>query len=118
MRTPHEAAALGARSQQPPYAKNWHRSINPQYAALIGVCTYCKCVVQFPGDDPTPPIPNAYGGYICPCCASHHDSTGRAYRGITQHNLAVSPYDIDDTKLVIGKNPVGVTFAIESIERI
>jgi ubiquinol-cytochrome c reductase iron-sulfur subunit len=27
--------------QQPAYAKNWHRSINPEYAVLVGVCTYC-----------------------------------------------------------------------------
>jgi ubiquinol-cytochrome c reductase iron-sulfur subunit len=33
--------------QQPAYAANWHRSIDPAVSVLVGVCTYCACVPQF-----------------------------------------------------------------------
>jgi ubiquinol-cytochrome c reductase iron-sulfur subunit len=56
--------------QQPAYAKNWHRSINPEYAVLVGVCTYCRCIPHHVADDALPP--DVTGGYICPCCASRY----------------------------------------------
>src|SRR5581483_278490 len=27
-------------AQQPPYAKNWHRSVQPEFAVLVGICTH------------------------------------------------------------------------------
>src|SRR5512146_3181502 len=38
--------------QQPDYARNWHRSIDPAYAVLVGVCTYCRCVPTYFADSP------------------------------------------------------------------
>src|SRR5690349_18198 len=33
--------------QQPPYAANWHRSIDPAISVLVGMCKSCACVPQF-----------------------------------------------------------------------
>ncbi len=39
--------------QQPPYADNWHRSIKPDYAVLVGICTHLGCIPMFyPNADP------------------------------------------------------------------
>jgi ubiquinol-cytochrome c reductase iron-sulfur subunit len=102
--------------QQPPYARNWHRSIDPHYAVLVGVCTACGCVPHFVADA----MPDAMiGGYICPCCGSHYDPAGRAYAGIARYNLPVPPYRIDAAaRLTLGKNPPDELFTLDSIERI
>ena len=34
-------------NQQPPYARNWHRSIKPEYAVLVGICTHLGCIPFF-----------------------------------------------------------------------
>src|ERR1700733_12588231 len=30
--------------QQPSYAENWHRSIEPEFAVLVGICTHLGCL--------------------------------------------------------------------------
>jgi ubiquinol-cytochrome c reductase iron-sulfur subunit len=30
--------------QQPPYAKNWHRSMQPGYLVVVGICTHLGCI--------------------------------------------------------------------------
>ena len=103
------------RRQQPDYARNWHRSIDPAYAVLVGVCTRCRCALRFIADDA--PEPDQPGRYVCPCCASRYDAAGRAYYGPAPYNLAVPPHDIvDRTRIVIGKNPPGMLFTFESLE--
>ena len=103
--------------QQPDYARNWHRSIDPAYAVLAGVCTYCACVPVYRADAAADAEPA--GGYVCPCCASHFDPAGRAYRGIAQFNLPVPPHVIiDRDRLVVGRNPPGEIFSFQSIERV
>jgi ubiquinol-cytochrome c reductase iron-sulfur subunit len=83
--------ADSANSLQPHYAKNWHRSIDPTYSVLVGVCTGCACVPQYFAEASALVVA---GGYICPCCASHYDSAGRAYSGIARVNLPVPPHEI------------------------
>src|ERR1700685_3887662 len=56
--------------QQPAYARNWHRSIDPAYAVLVGVCTACACVPEYFAEATALVVA---GGYIFPCCGSHHD---------------------------------------------
>jgi ubiquinol-cytochrome c reductase iron-sulfur subunit len=105
------------KQQQPVYAKNWHRSIDPTYAVLVGVCTYCGCVPRYLVDDFSPT--DRAGGYICECCASHYDPAGRACLGPAQYNLPVPPHDVVAPATVrIGKNPPGEIFPFEAIERI
>jgi ubiquinol-cytochrome c reductase iron-sulfur subunit len=99
--------------QQPDYARNWYRSLLPQYAVLVGICTYCRCVPHYSEDPIAPEEP----GYICPCCASHYDPGGRVHRGIARYNLPVPPYDVVDGRTIrIGKNHAGSIFFFASIE--
>ncbi len=103
--------------QQPTYATNWHRSIDPALSVLIGVCTYCGCVPQFAAD--AFPPDEVTGGYFCPCCAAHYDPAGRPYTAPAQYNLPVPPYEIvKQSRLVIGRNAADVAFTLESIERL
>jgi ubiquinol-cytochrome c reductase iron-sulfur subunit len=107
--------------QQPPYARNWHRSINPQYAVLVGVCTHLGCIpLFFPKPDPANPAPNWLGGYFCPCHGSKYDLSGRVYSGVpAPYNLPVPPYHFPDKKTVrIGEDPPGQTWDFSSIVQI
>jgi ubiquinol-cytochrome c reductase iron-sulfur subunit len=102
--------------QQPAYATNWHRSIDPAVSVLIGVCTNCGCVPQFFAE----PLfsDDAPGAYVCACCASHFDPAGRPYMGPAQYNLPVPPYEmVEPSRLVIGRNRTDATFTLDSIER-
>jgi ubiquinol-cytochrome c reductase iron-sulfur subunit len=102
--------------QQPAYARNWHRSIDPAFAVLVAVCTECRCVPTYFAEASAL---NAAGGYVCPCCASHYDPAGRAYSGITPYNLPVLPYTIDrQLRISIGRNPPDDFYSLDSIERI
>ena len=102
------------RRQQPAYATNWHRSLDPAYAVLVGVCTRCACVPTFVADAPAPDVP---GGYICPCCAARYDPAGRTYTGITRYNLPVPPHDIvARSRLRIGRNAGGEPFTLDMVE--
>src|SRR5262249_9536282 len=104
------------RRQQPAYAQNWHRSIDPAYAVLVSVCTHCACIPHYQ-PDALPPDPA--GGYICPCCASHYDPAGRASAGVAQYNLPVPPCAlVGRSTIVIGRNMAGEIFSLESVERI
>jgi ubiquinol-cytochrome c reductase iron-sulfur subunit len=104
------------RRQQPFYAQNWHRSVDPAHAVLAMVCTHCGCIPHYRADA-FPPAPA--GSYICPCCASRYDPAGRALGGVAQYNLPVPPHTIAwPWRIVIGRNPAGEIFSLESVERI
>jgi ubiquinol-cytochrome c reductase iron-sulfur subunit len=105
--------------RQPTYAKNWHRSLHPEYSVLVGVCTYCGCATKYMPDDEMGVFEGA-GGHFCLCCASKYDLAGRAYYGaIARHNLPVPPHSfLDEKTLRIGKNPPGEIFFFESIRQI
>jgi ubiquinol-cytochrome c reductase iron-sulfur subunit len=102
--------------QQPSYAQNWHRSIDPALAVLVGVCTKCAVVPAYCSD--TSSLCMA-GDYICPFCASRYDPAGRAYSGITSYNLPVPPYSfVTKSKIALGKNAAHELFSLESIVQI
>lgn len=102
--------------QQPSYARNWHRSIDPAFAVLVGICTACRCVPRYFADAS---VLNVAGGYVCPCCNSRYDPAGRAYSGITEYNLPVPPYGtVRHSSILIGRNPSDELFSLESVERI
>ena len=108
-------------NQQPPYAKNWHRSIDPQYAVLVGVCTHLGCIPLFyPKPDPSNPAPDWLGGYFCPCHGSKYDLAGRVFAGVpAPYNLPVPPYHLPDKKILrIGEDPAGQTWDFGSIVQI
>jgi ubiquinol-cytochrome c reductase iron-sulfur subunit len=106
--------------QQPPYAKNWHRSIKPEYLVLVGVCTHLGCIPRLeasPGGELGPSWP---GGYFCPCHGSKYDLSGRVFDGVPAPlNLPVPPYNfVKDNLIRIGENPAGTEFTLRSVEQI
>ena len=94
-------------SEQPDYAKNWHRSIKPEYLVLVGICTHLGCspVDRF-ADQPEPFESNWNGGFYCPCHGSLFDLAGRVYKNKpAPTNLTVPPYRFTtDTSLVLGED--------------
>jgi len=95
--------------QQPAYAKNEHRSINPEIAVIIGICTHLGCsptyrpevgAVDLGGD--------AWkGGFYCPCHGSKFDLSGRVYKGVpAPTNLVIPPYHfVTDSLIRLGIDP-------------
>jgi ubiquinol-cytochrome c reductase iron-sulfur subunit len=96
--------------QQPAYAANATRSIRPELAVLIGICTHLGCVPLFrPELVPQPFDPEWKGGFYCPCHNSRFDLAGRVFEGVpAPTNLRVPPYHFTgDAELVIGVDPQG-----------
>jgi ubiquinol-cytochrome c reductase iron-sulfur subunit len=92
--------------QQPPYATNFHRSSNPEYGVLVGVCTHLGCIPNYePGKGQV--TADWEGGYFCPCHGSKYDLAGRVFRGVpAPYNLPVPPYRFTDpATLRVGENP-------------
>lgn len=92
-------------SQQPSNSKNFHRSVNPEYAVLFGVCTHLGCTPAYK--------PNINelgagwpGGFFCPCHGSRFDLAGRVYKGVPAPiNLEVPPHHfISEKKIIIGQD--------------
>jgi ubiquinol-cytochrome c reductase iron-sulfur subunit len=103
--------------QQPAYAKNWCRSIRPEFLVLVGVCTHLGCTPSY-----EPALgslgPRWPGGWLCPCHGSRYDLAGRVFKSVPAPlNLPVPPYRFaSDTSVVIGANPPGSTFQMSEIE--
>jgi ubiquinol-cytochrome c reductase iron-sulfur subunit len=96
--------------QQPEYAQNEYRSIKPEYAVLIGICTHLGCSPTYrPDVAPVDLGPDWLGGFFCPCHGSRFDLAGRVYKGVPAPlNLVVPPYRyLSETEIVIGED-VGV----------
>jgi ubiquinol-cytochrome c reductase iron-sulfur subunit len=104
--------------QQPPYAQNWHRSIETEFAVLVGICTHLGCLPSYtPEPSATDPVANWPGGYFCHCHGSKYDLAGRVFKGVpAPYNLPVPPYHFVNPKtLRIGENPPGQTFELSSV---
>jgi ubiquinol-cytochrome c reductase iron-sulfur subunit len=103
--------------QQPSYARNWSRSIKPEYLVLVGVCTHLGCI---PGFEPAPGAvgPAWPGGWLCPCHGSRYDLAGRVFDGSPAPlNLPVPPHSFaSDTSIEIGNNPPGQSFSMSQIQ--
>ncbi len=96
--------------QQPGYAKNQYRSINPDYLVLNINCTHLGCVPQvLPQPGSFNWEPDWPGGFFCPCHKSKFDLAGRVFKGVpAPTNLIVPPYSIIDNRtLIIGVDPQG-----------
>jgi len=104
--------------QQPAYAQNWHRSVQPGLAVLVGICTHLGCLPTYtPKPNPTDPVVNWPGGYFCPCHGSKYDLAGRVYKDVpAPYNLPVPAYDSINPKTIrIGQNPAGVSYSLSDI---
>jgi ubiquinol-cytochrome c reductase iron-sulfur subunit len=92
-------------TQQPAYAKNATRSIKPEFAVLIGICTHLGCSPTFrPEVAPADLGPDWKGGFFCPCHGSTFDLAGRVYKGVpAPTNLVVPPHQyLSDDVILIG----------------
>ncbi|MCG4255805.1 ubiquinol-cytochrome c reductase iron-sulfur subunit [Acetobacter senegalensis] len=109
--------------QQPAYAKNWHRSLTPEYGVYVGICTHLGCVPSYapaPGGAPAEAKAAPAGGYACPCHGSKFDLAGRVFKGApAPYNLPVPPYFMPNpTTIRLGENPKGQDFDFSTIVQI
>ncbi|BAW81115.1 ubiquinol-cytochrome C reductase iron-sulfur subunit [Candidatus Nitrosoglobus terrae] len=94
--------------QQPSYNKNSYRSLKPEIAVLIGICTHLGCSPTFrPELAPTDLGKDWKGGFFCPCHGSRFDLAGRVFKEVpAPTNLVVPPYRfLSENRLLIGENP-------------
>ncbi len=92
-------------AQQPGYAQNAHRSIQPEILVLVGICTHLGCSPQYvKSSDPHALGDDWPGGFFCPCHGSTFDLAGRVYKSVpAPTNLVVPPHSfLSDTRIVIG----------------
>ncbi|MCH8866771.1 MAG: ubiquinol-cytochrome c reductase iron-sulfur subunit [Proteobacteria bacterium] len=88
--------------QQPDYAANATRSVNPEFLVVIGSCTHLGCAPL--EDFEVRPSDNWNGGFFCPCHGSKFDLAGRVYKGVpAPSNLRIPPHRfVRDDLLLIG----------------
>jgi ubiquinol-cytochrome c reductase iron-sulfur subunit len=91
-------------SKQPDYAKNPHRSRDPKYLVVKGVCTHLGCSPTLRKEIGAADLGADWpGGYFCPCHQSKFDLSARVFKGMpAPKNLEVPTYSIAGTMLVIG----------------
>ncbi len=106
--------------QQPPYAKNDHRSVKPELLVLVGICTHLGCIPEFVPEPGGTLGPAWQGGYFCPCHGSRYDLAGRVFQNVpAPYNLPVPPHRfVSNTVIRIGENPPESTFDFNTIEQI
>ncbi|WP_111497292.1 MULTISPECIES: ubiquinol-cytochrome c reductase iron-sulfur subunit [Marinobacter] len=95
-------------SQQPSYIESVYRSLKPDIAVLVGICTHLGCVPSYrPEVAPADLGDDWLGGFFCPCHGSHYDLAGRVYSSQPAPlNLEVPPYRYDsDNTLTVGLDP-------------
>lgn len=95
--------------QQPVYAQNIHRSIKPEVAVLVGVCTHLGCSPTYRPELGAADLGgDAWkGGFYCPCHGSKFDLAGRVYAGDpAPTNLIVPKYHfVSDSLIRVGVSP-------------
>jgi ubiquinol-cytochrome c reductase iron-sulfur subunit len=96
------------RSEQPDYTVNVDRSVKPEFAVMVGICTHLGCIPTF---RPTPGAPELGaswpGGFYCPCHGSKFDLAGRVFKNVpAPTNLVIPPYHyVSEGRLLIGVDP-------------
>lgn len=92
-------------SEQPPYARNAHRSRMPEIFVVVGTCTHLGCAPLERFDvAPADLGPEWPGGFFCPCHGSKFDLAGRVFAGVpAPTNLPIPPYRfVGDNLVLIG----------------
>lgn len=71
-----------------------------EWLVMVGVCTHLGCVPKGQRDgDPL----GDFGGWFCPCHASHYDTSGRIRKGPAPANLPIPDYAfVGDSAIKIG----------------
>ena len=92
-------------SEQPPYAKNETRAVNPEFLVAVGVCTHLGCAPMNRFQPKDPELGADWpGGFYCPCHGSKFDLAGRVFKDVPAPlNLRIPPYRfINDGRVLIG----------------
>jgi len=93
-------------SQQPAYAQNPHRSIKPEIAVIVGICTHLGCSPTYRPEVGAADLggDSWKGGFYCPCHGSKFDLAGRVFAGApAPTNLQVPPYYfVNDSTIRVG----------------
>jgi len=98
--------------QQPEYAQNEHRSIDPEILVVIGICTHLGCSPSYRPEIGDPGMGADWqGGWLCGCHGSRFDMAGRVYRNMPAAlNLEIPPHHyITDDLLLVGEHEDGGT---------
>jgi len=93
--------------QQPAYAQNASRSIKPEIAVLVGICTHLGCSPTFRPDIAAADLGADWlGGFFCPCHSSKFDLAGRVFQGVpAPTNLVVPPHKyLSDNVILVGED--------------
>jgi len=94
--------------QQPEYAKNKTRSINPEIAVLLGLCTHLGCAPSYRPEVGAQDLggDSWFGGFFCACHGSKFDLAGRVHQGVPAPiNLLVPPHKyLSDDIILIGED--------------
>ncbi len=89
-------------TKQPANLDKATRSIRPDIAVIVGICTHLGCVPQHKKETEV-----AWGGgFFCPCHGSRFDLAGRVFNGSpASTNLEVPDYKyLTDNKILIGES--------------
>jgi ubiquinol-cytochrome c reductase iron-sulfur subunit len=94
-------------AQQPEYAQNIHRSINPEFMVVLGVCTHLGCAPTHRKGDFEEIVTGVKDGFFCPCHGSKFDMAGRVFQGVPAPlNLMVPEHSFPSADtLLIGVSP-------------
>ncbi len=85
-------------NQQPDYAKNDFRSMQPEIFIAVGVCTHLGCIPLYKSEG-IPEFNDAL--YFCPCHGSKYDLAGRVFKNVpAPSNLIIPPYQYLSESLV------------------
>jgi ubiquinol-cytochrome c reductase iron-sulfur subunit len=81
-------------SDQPRYAQNDTRSIEPEILVIVGVCTHLGCAPIERFDVGPADLGSDWpGGFYCPCHGSKFDLAGRVYAAVpAPTNMPVPPH--------------------------
>ncbi len=90
--------------QQPEYAQNPTRAINPEYFIAVGLCTHLGCSPTYLPDSFGEQVEGVASGFFCPCHGSKFDMAGRVFSGVPAPlNLVIPPHQyLDDSTVLIG----------------
>lgn len=88
--------------QQPEYAKNRYRSIEPEIFLAVGICTHLGCSPQYLPDSFSGQIQGVASGFMCPCHGSKFDMSGRVFQSVpAPTNLVIPPHKYLDEKTIL-----------------
>jgi len=93
-----------ASPQQPDYIPHdAHRSLRPEIAVLVGICTHLGCSPTYrPEVAPQDLGKNWVGGYYCPCHGSRFDLSGRVLKGSpAPQNLVIPPHMYEGDNIIV-----------------